>query len=57
VDNAAQALLAFDQLSRDDVRRGAMAAAARDFAAAHRGATQRTAAMIRGVLASAAAAR
>jgi 3-deoxy-D-manno-octulosonic-acid transferase len=57
VDNAAQALLAFDQLSRDDVRRGAMAAAARAFAAAHRGATQRTAAMIRGVLASAAAAR
>jgi 3-deoxy-D-manno-octulosonic-acid transferase len=50
VENAAQALLAFDQLSRDDVRRAAMAAAAREFAGAHRGATQRTVAMVRGVL-------
>ena len=55
VENAAQALLAFDQLSRDEVRRAAMAAAAREFAAAHRGATQRTVAMIRGVLTEAAA--
>jgi len=55
VENAAQALLAFDQLSRDEVQRAAMAAAAREFAAAHRGATERTVAMIRGVLTGAAA--
>ena len=54
VENAAQALVAFDQLSRDEVQRAAMAAAAREFAAAHRGATERTVAMIRGVLTRAA---
>jgi 3-deoxy-D-manno-octulosonic-acid transferase len=50
VETAAQALVAFDELSRDDARRAAMAAAARGFAAAHRGATTRTVSMIRGVL-------
>ena len=50
VENAAQAVLAFDRLSRDDVQRAAMAAAARGFAAAHRGATERTVAMILAVL-------
>jgi 3-deoxy-D-manno-octulosonic-acid transferase len=50
VENAAQALLALDQLSRDAVRRAAMSAAARAFAAAHRGATDRTVALIRDVL-------
>jgi len=50
VETATQALVAFDELSRDDARRAAMAAAAREFAAAHRGATARTVAMIRGVL-------
>jgi 3-deoxy-D-manno-octulosonic-acid transferase len=50
VETATQALVAFDELSRDDTRRAAMAAAAREFAAAHRGATTRTVAMIRGVL-------
>jgi len=55
VENAAQALLAFDQLSRDEVRRAAMAAAAREFAAAHRGATQRTVARSAALLTEAAA--
>jgi 3-deoxy-D-manno-octulosonic-acid transferase len=50
VENAAQALVAMDRLSRDDVRRGAMQAAALEFAAAHRGATERTVALIRAVL-------
>jgi 3-deoxy-D-manno-octulosonic-acid transferase len=50
VENAAQALLALERLSRDDVARAAMSEAARAFAAAHRGATERTVALIRGVL-------
>jgi 3-deoxy-D-manno-octulosonic-acid transferase len=50
VENAVQAVLKFDALSRDAVRRAAMADAARTFAAAHRGATDRTVALIRGVL-------
>jgi len=50
VETATQALVVFDELSRDDAHRAAMAAAARGFAAAHRGATKRTVAMIRGVL-------
>ena len=50
VENAAHALLTLAQLSRDEVRRTAMAVAAREFAAAHRGATERTVAMIRSVL-------
>jgi 3-deoxy-D-manno-octulosonic-acid transferase len=53
VESAAQAMLAFDQISRDEVRRRKMAAAAREFAAAHRGATERTAAMVRSVLGAA----
>ena len=51
VENAAQALLTFDQLSRDPARRATMADAARTFASAHRGATARTVALIRDVLA------
>ncbi len=50
VENAAQAVLALERLSRDEVARLAMAAAARGFAAAHRGATARTVELIRGVL-------
>ena len=50
VRDAAGAIRALDELSRDDARRAAMAEAARTFAAAHRGATQRTVELIRGVL-------
>jgi len=50
VQDAAEAIRVLDQLSRDGARRAAMAEAARTFAAAHRGATQRTVELIRGVL-------
>jgi 3-deoxy-D-manno-octulosonic-acid transferase len=51
VGNAAQALLAMDELSRHAVQREAMRHAALQFAAAHRGATERTAALVAEVLA------
>ncbi|HXF45247.1 MAG TPA: lipid IV(A) 3-deoxy-D-manno-octulosonic acid transferase [Burkholderiaceae bacterium] len=51
VDNAAQALAAMDALCRDPARREAMRRAALSFAAAHRGATERTVALIEQVLA------
>lgn len=50
VENAAQALLALDRLSQDEVQRAAMSSAALAFAAEHRGATARTVALIRDVL-------
>jgi 3-deoxy-D-manno-octulosonic-acid transferase len=50
VENAAQALLVLDRLTKDAVQRAAMSAAARAFAAEHRGATARTVALIRAVL-------
>ncbi len=50
VENAAQAVLALEKLSHDEVARAAMADAARTFAAAHRGATERTVAVVREVL-------
>ena len=50
VENAAQALAAMDALCRDGARREAMRRAALAFAAAHRGATARTVALIEEVL-------
>jgi 3-deoxy-D-manno-octulosonic-acid transferase len=50
VADAVQALRTLDRLSIDAERRAAMARSARRFAAAHRGATERTVALIRGVL-------
>jgi 3-deoxy-D-manno-octulosonic-acid transferase len=50
VENAAQAVLALARLSHDDVARAAMSEAAHVFAAAHRGATARTIALIRSLL-------
>jgi len=55
VADAEAALAAMDQLTRDPERLQAMRAAALQFAAAHRGATARTAAMIGQVLAAGAA--
>jgi 3-deoxy-D-manno-octulosonic-acid transferase len=51
VDSAAQALAAMDAICRDAARREAMRKAALSFAAAHRGATARTVALIEQVLA------
>lgn len=51
VDNAAQALAAMDAICGDAARREAMRKAALAFAAAHRGATARTVALIAQVLA------
>ncbi len=57
VPDADAALAAMDSLTRDPDRLQAMRAAALDFAAAHRGATARTAAMIGELLAAPAAPR